>query len=252
VSEKARRLRVTTASPPRLQSAAPARPRRTQAERTALSDARLLDAALRQIAASGYRASSLHAIAQEAGYSPGLVSHRFGSKRGMVRALVEHVRARWDELRIAALQAENGDSVRAMVRAHRQSLREHPDAVRALYRMMFESHGELAELRGDFAASDRRARAQSEALLRADQKRGRLRDDLDPEVMSTIGHALLRGVVIHWMLDPESIDLDRTYAEIERGLTSWLAPDAEQSSAPRAKAARTAEKGTRKPRARSR
>jgi AcrR family transcriptional regulator len=203
----------------------------------------LLDAALRQIATSGYRASSLQAIAQEAGYSPGLVSHRFGSKQGLVRALVAHVRALWDELRISALQAEPGaGSVRAMVRAHRQSVREHPDAVRALYRMMFESHGELAELRGDFAASDRRVRAEAEALFRADQASGRLRRDVDPEVMSTIGLALLRGVVIHWMLDPQSIDLDRVYAEIERGLARWLTPESERSGAPEPKATTRARK----------
>jgi AcrR family transcriptional regulator len=248
VPEKTRPRRATTASSERSQSAARDRPRRTQAERTALSDARLLDAALRQIATSGYRASSLQAIAKEAGYSPGLVSHRFGSKQGLVHALVMHVRALWDELRSSALQAEpGGGSVRAMIRAHRRSMREHPDALRALYRMMFEAHGELAELRGDFATSDRQVREQAAALFRADQASGRLRSDVEPEVMSTIGLALLRGIVIHWMLDPESIDLDRVYAEIERGLARWLAPEAGRSRT----AARTATTRARKHRERA-
>src|ERR1700748_893308 len=63
--------------------------RRTQAERAAESDRRLLRAALKLIAERGYRNTSLAAIGEEAGYSRGLVNDRFGSKAGLLWALVK-------------------------------------------------------------------------------------------------------------------------------------------------------------------
>ena len=51
-------------------------PRRTQAERVAESDTRMLQAALRLVATRGYSQATLEAIGAESGYSRGLVSHQ--------------------------------------------------------------------------------------------------------------------------------------------------------------------------------
>lgn len=56
------------------------RVRRTQAERVAESDHRLMEAAIRLVARVGYTHTTLESIGVEAGYSRGLVQHRFGSK----------------------------------------------------------------------------------------------------------------------------------------------------------------------------
>src|SRR5213079_3307001 len=60
--------------------------RRTQAERTALSEKLILRAAIKLIARQGYSRTTLAEIGKEAGYSGGLVSHRFGSKQDRLRA----------------------------------------------------------------------------------------------------------------------------------------------------------------------
>ena len=54
--------------------------RRTQAERTALSDARMFDAAMQLIVEQGTHATTLKEVGERAGYSRGLASSRFGSK----------------------------------------------------------------------------------------------------------------------------------------------------------------------------
>ena len=62
---------------------------------TATSDltgrARIREAALRLYAAHGAEAVSLRAVAREAGGTPGLVTHHFGSRAGLYRAVQDHV-----------------------------------------------------------------------------------------------------------------------------------------------------------------
>lgn len=56
--------------------------------------ARLRDAALRLFAQRGFAATSARAVAAEAGLSPALVMHHFGSKEGLRAAVDEQVLAR--------------------------------------------------------------------------------------------------------------------------------------------------------------
>ena len=67
--------------------------RRTQAERTALSDQRMFDAAIRLIMDRGTQKTTLKDIGEMAGYSRGLANYRFGSKDGLMLELF----ARFDE-----------------------------------------------------------------------------------------------------------------------------------------------------------
>src|SRR3546814_12482747 len=61
--------------------------RRTQEERTALSDQRMTDAAVALIVEHGIAAATLAAIGERAGYSRGLVTHRFGTKARLLAHL---------------------------------------------------------------------------------------------------------------------------------------------------------------------
>jgi hypothetical protein len=71
------------------------RPRRTQAERTATANRRMLRAARRLIARQGYTKTTLAQVGKEAGYTGGLVSHHFGSKGGLLRELVGRITQRF-------------------------------------------------------------------------------------------------------------------------------------------------------------
>jgi len=59
--------------------------------------ARLRDAALHLFARQGFAATSTRAVAAEAGVSPGLVTHHFGSKEGLRRAVEDEVLRVFDE-----------------------------------------------------------------------------------------------------------------------------------------------------------
>ncbi len=58
-----------------------------QAGRTTETERRLLDATMEIVAARGVRAVTLAAVGTAAGYSRGIVTHQFGSRRGLLDAL---------------------------------------------------------------------------------------------------------------------------------------------------------------------
>ncbi|MBJ7339157.1 TetR/AcrR family transcriptional regulator [Mycolicibacterium sp.] len=65
--------------------------RRTQAERTAATRARLLEAGRRLFASDGFAAVSTQAIVDAAGVTRGALYHQFGDKTGLFAAVYEEV-----------------------------------------------------------------------------------------------------------------------------------------------------------------
>jgi AcrR family transcriptional regulator len=69
----------------------PAPPRRTQAERTAATRARLLEAGRLLFASDGFAAVSTQVIVTAAGVTRGALYHQFGDKTGLFAAVYEEV-----------------------------------------------------------------------------------------------------------------------------------------------------------------
>ena len=72
--------------------------RRTQAERRDESEQRLLAAAAALIEAEGFAAVTFDRVGALAGYSRGLAGQKFGSKDGLVRAVIAFIQQRLREL----------------------------------------------------------------------------------------------------------------------------------------------------------
>ena len=54
-------------------------------------------------------------------------------------------------------------------------------------------------------------------------QRGEFRDDVDPETVVALITGALGGIVYQYLLDPDGLDLDRCYADLERVLERGLA-----------------------------
>ena len=90
-------------------SHAAAAPRRTQAERTAATRARLLDATVECLEEVGYARTTTTLIAERAGVSRGAQLHHFPSKAALVAEAVDHLaRRRIDEARHEAAKLPAG------------------------------------------------------------------------------------------------------------------------------------------------
>jgi AcrR family transcriptional regulator len=200
--------------------------RRTQAERTGTSSNGLLRAALELIAERGFRATSLQAIGERAGYSRGLVSHRFGSKEGLLKELVTRMLQRWAvDVRDPAVGDRVGaEALRAVARVHRDAIEQTPQGVRALYMLLFESLIDVPDLRSAMAQLDRQMRAGTENSIRAGIAQGTVRADVDVAGQATLFLAVLRGIALQWLVDPDAVDLEAAYRALDAWLERGLAP----------------------------
>ncbi|WP_435201587.1 TetR/AcrR family transcriptional regulator [Janibacter sp. GS2] len=96
---------------------------------------RIRSAALALFASQGVGATSLREVAREAGVTPGLVGHHFGSKAGLHTAVDDHVVALFrDALESVPLEGVPEEVVAARDRAITRMLEDHPDALGYLRR----------------------------------------------------------------------------------------------------------------------
>jgi AcrR family transcriptional regulator len=87
---------------------APARARRTQAERSATTRQALLDAGRALFAERGFAGAAQEEIVERAGVTRGALSHHFGTKQGLFLAVLQDVQGDLAD-RIARAAMEGGD-----------------------------------------------------------------------------------------------------------------------------------------------
>jgi AcrR family transcriptional regulator len=199
--------------------------RRTQAERSATANRRMIRAAIRLIARQGYTHTTLAQVGKEAGYSGGLVSHHFGSKEGLLRALVERAAGRFyqDQL-LAATRGRSGlDALCASLDTYLDELMIRPEHMRALYVLMGEALGPVAEINEVFADLNRGFRASAGAWIREGIAAEEIRSDLDPDAEAAVFVGMLRGVATQWMAEPRCFDPDAVRESLKDALRRHLA-----------------------------
>src|SRR5262245_60075771 len=101
----------------------------------AATRARILNAALEELSVGGYAATSVAAIAKAGGVSPETIYAVFGSKRGIVDALLEQVDAEATPQRAATLSASRGGGPRVDI-----------DVLAELVSAFWTEHGALVRL----------------------------------------------------------------------------------------------------------
>jgi len=209
------------------------RPRRTQAERTATASRSMLRAARRLIAHQGYTKTTLAQVGKEAGYTGGLVSHHFGSKEGLLRALVGRITERFyqDQLRPAIESHEGLDALTATVDVYLRELVVRREHMRTLYVLMGESLGPVSEINEVFAELNAGFRMNARRLIEEGMARGEIRSGLDPEAEAGVFVGMLRGVALQWMAEPGCFDLGAVGASLKDALRRHLAAAREDPDA---------------------
>lgn len=200
-----------------------ARVRRTQGERTAESDQRMLLAAMQLIGQRGYRGTSLAAIGQASGYSRGLVTERFGSKAGLLWALVRRMLRVWSDDGRARSGAEHTGltALFEMVDNHRRAL-TNDEPLRAFYALMFEALGPTPDLQNEFRNLHRSFRADIRNMLQSGIDAGAVRADVNVEAQAVLVLSTLRGIAFQWLLEADAFDVDAAYDELKRNLQRTL------------------------------
>lgn len=191
--------------------------RRTQAERREELDRRMLRAATELIAEHGVAGTSLADIGERAGFSRGLPAFRYGSKVGLIKALLELMESRSYARRVVALEGKHGLAALQAAIAHRiDTMRGSTAGSSALYSVVIASLYSMPELKTYVAAKNDGWRRNLAAHLQNAQIAGEIRPDVDCDQQATIIHCLLRGLIIDHMIDAATTTLQVIEAAVSR------------------------------------
>ncbi len=199
------------------------RKRMTQAERTALSDQRMFEAAISLINEFGTQKTTLKQIGEIAGYSRGLANYRFGSKEGLLDELFSRFDKRWKaHLKSYVDQQVGIAGVKAAARALRDFLQLEPNYMRAMYILWYESLGHESAIRNRLAYHHDVYRKDATQWIRQGIAEGEIDPKIDPEQFAVQYCAFIFGTVYQWLVKAEALDLDALFKEYEKNLTKLL------------------------------
>ncbi|HEV2568783.1 TetR/AcrR family transcriptional regulator [Sphingomonas sp.] len=199
-------------------------PRMTQAERTALSDARMLKAAQELIAERGTHNTTLREVGERAGYSRGLASNRFGSKEGLFSQLVLDFNRRWaEELRRTVGDSTGLPALAAALRTVEFYLINRPAEMRALYILWFESMSSHDEVRQRLALNHKAYRRDAERWVREGIQEGTIRNTVDAKTFAVEFSSVIFGLIYQWLIDADSIDVPAVFQRYQRNVVEQLA-----------------------------
>ena len=205
-----------------LPRAAGRRVRRRQTERTALSDRRLVDAAIDLLVKHGVDGTTLQAVGEQAGYSRALATHRFGSKVGLFVRVMQEASADWVARMHKAVGGKVGvEALCAATDATHRFIREQPNEVRVMYLLWFYSIDPAATFHWDIASVHRAQRRDVDAWVRAGQRAGEISASVNPQRVAEQYCASMAGIAYQWMANP-GMPIAAMYGELKRNLRRSL------------------------------
>lgn len=174
--------------------------RRRQADRVALSDRRLMDAAIELIVKVGINGTTLQAVGELAGYSRGLATHRFGSKAGLFGKVLQEASVDWlNRMQVAVGDRIGVDALMAATDAAEEFIRDRPEEVRAMYLLWFLSIDPSADYKSNIAIVHKAQRRDVAQWIEAGQIAGIIDRDIDPMRVAEQYAASMAGIIYQWL-----------------------------------------------------
>jgi AcrR family transcriptional regulator len=229
----------------------PSRKRRTQAERSDASEQSLLTAAAAVMEAEGFAAATFERIGEVAGYSRGLASQKFGSKDGVVRAVIAFVAARVrQELDASMRTAPN--PLEGILRYMEIWLRgvETDPLLRSYFVMLSAAVANRMPIQTAFQARHDDVKNDLAGLVRRGQARGLIDPAIDPEITALSIGCFQIGTAVQLLLDPD-FDIAAVRASALALLRDALRPPKSAAAPEKAPSSTRTKRRTPTPRARS-
>ena len=190
-------------------------PRRTRAltAQGASSRERILEASVELISERGYSATSVDAICRHAGTVKTALYWHFGSKEGLLTAVIDRVASDWiEEIQKSTYQVgEPRERLSRALQGMRSIVEERPQLLRLLLAMVLERAGEDSETRAALQAVFLRARRAVLEGIEATVPGLR-----DPDLIAQTILSLVQGALLLRQVDPQGADLDRLFGELQQ------------------------------------
>lgn len=202
-------------------------PRRTQEERRAQAERRLVHAAAELVGEIGPARVTLANVGERAGYSRGLATHHFGSKGALMQRLVDAVT---QQFRVAILDESQSHSAMdeglGLVGTYFQVLSDLQPVNRARLVLWADAvTTDSPDVRPAMVAADREFREAITKTLQRGLAAGEFDSSVNADGLATVIIGMLRGVALQSLLD-DDVDLEACRTEIEQLLTTRLQKEA--------------------------
>jgi AcrR family transcriptional regulator len=170
---------------------------RTQEERRAEAEARLLSTARHLVARRGWAGTTLADVGVEAGYSRGLAAHYFGSKPGLLRAMTQQINdSFFAELQRAPPVEPGLDALLSFVSVYLGRNDPEWTNTRALLLLMTEALLEESGNADQMADYNTSVLAHLERNIRAGIAQGEIDPSVSPRIGAEAVVGMLRGMML--------------------------------------------------------
>lgn len=195
----------TDASPNPADSAAPsARPDLRRVRGDARRE-RILSTAVEVFGEQGYRGTSVREVARRVGISDAGLLHHFGSKTALLAATIAE---RDERDRVRREQSESAGTSFVDTMREQVSRNAHSPGLVALHVVLSaEATDPQHPAHDSFRERYRHLRHQDDAAFRRLQEDGDLRTDLDPRRVGQLVTAMMDGLQLQWLFDPDDVDM---------------------------------------------
>jgi len=179
----------------------------TQAERTAISDRAMLDAAIELLLENGTEKTTLAMIGERAGYSRGLATYRFGSKAGLYDTLCKSIGRSWLEYLKRGVAGKTGiDAMCAALDTVYQWVADAPREARVLQILHFGSASPGSEFQDTSIGIHRRQHSDVVEWIEGGKKAGQIRPDVNAASVAAQYVAYTSGISYLWLINAPDFD----------------------------------------------
>jgi AcrR family transcriptional regulator len=193
--------------------------RRTQEQRRAETERRVVDAAMALIARSGSRAVTLAEVGEAAGYSRGIVYHHFGSRERLLEAVVDEAQ-RFD---VPVYQGDGLDYLVRIIEAYLRNVVRRTPSARAFLQLWGEAIAADPVLAPLFARRDADFRQLLADVVRQGVADGSIRPDANPAAAAVLIVALVRGTGLQLIAQPPVRNVPALIREVTRSVRGAFA-----------------------------
>ena len=195
----------------------------TQAERTALSDRAMVDAAKELLLERGIEKTTLAAIGDRAGYSRGLASYRYGTKAGLFDAVCRSIARSWlDFLNDRVGEQTGTEAMCTALDSFFEFVTRHPQDAQVLQILYGAAASPDAEYRNTSADIHLRQLDDVAEWVRAGIRDGSIRPDADPRSVATQYIAYISGMTYLWLICQDAVDFRRANDDMKTHLRMSL------------------------------
>lgn len=197
--------------------------RRTQQERRATAERRIIRAAMDIIAERGLARLTLAAAGEAAGYSRSIASHHFGKKDKLLIAVCRHITESFSQAMDEHDSTPGLARLLEMVTSYIQGVKTNSVRIRALQLILSEAVSNPA-LVDALAQVNRNSVAGLEQQIRCGIAANEIRSDIDPNAEAIFILSVLRGITAQYLIDAKAINLDFLSAQFIQQLRRNLKP----------------------------